>query len=105
MTTEDDFQRALDARPDDWQTRLRAAAWAFDNDVAKSEAAAWLDQSLAIKKAHGNQALRARWLMKDGKKKEAIAMANDAIAAGKAATPPADTAPTEKLVAEWVAAK
>lgn len=27
MTTEDDFQRALDANPDDWQTRLVFADW------------------------------------------------------------------------------
>ena len=27
VTTEDDFQRALDAQPDDWQTRLVFADW------------------------------------------------------------------------------
>jgi uncharacterized protein (TIGR02996 family) len=27
MTTEDDFQKALDAQPDDWQTRLVFADW------------------------------------------------------------------------------
>jgi uncharacterized protein (TIGR02996 family) len=27
VTTEDDFQRALDARPNDWQTRLVFADW------------------------------------------------------------------------------
>ena len=27
MTTEDDFQNALDAKPDDWQTRLVFADW------------------------------------------------------------------------------
>ena len=27
MTTEDDFQRVLDAQPDDWQTRLVFADW------------------------------------------------------------------------------
>jgi uncharacterized protein (TIGR02996 family) len=30
MTTEDDFQRALDAHPDDWQTRLVFADWLQD---------------------------------------------------------------------------
>ena len=30
MTTEDDFQRALDANPDDWQTRLVFADWLED---------------------------------------------------------------------------
>lgn len=30
MTTEDDFQRALDANPTDWQTRLVLADWLQD---------------------------------------------------------------------------
>jgi hypothetical protein len=93
------------AKADDWRTPLRAAAWAFDNGVALPDARAWLDRSLAISKQHGNLALQARWLMKDGKKAEAIATAKDAITAGKAATPPADTVPTEKLLAEWSGGK
>ena len=31
MTTEDDFQTALDANPEDWQTRLVFADWLEDN--------------------------------------------------------------------------
>lgn len=89
----------------DWRTPYRAASWAFDSGVALNEAAGWLDESIMIQKAYSNQALKARWLAKDGKKTEAIAMAKSAIAAGKAATPPADVAPTEKLLAEWTAAK
>jgi hypothetical protein len=93
------------AKADDWRTPLRAATWAYDNNVSPADARAWLDKSLAISKQHGNLALQARWLMKDGKRTEAIATAKDAIEAGKAAKPPADTAPTEKLLAEWTAAK
>jgi hypothetical protein len=93
------------AKADDWRTPLRAAAWAFDNDAALPEAKTWLDKSLAISKQHGNLALQARWLMKDGKRAEAIAMAKDAIAAGKASDPPADTAPTEKLLSDWSGVK
>ena len=93
------------AKADDWRTPLRAATWAFDNGVSLPDAQAWLDKSLAISKQHGNLALRARWLMKDGKRAEAIATAKEAIEAGKAAKPPADTAPTEKLLAEWTGAK
>lgn len=93
------------AKADDWRTPLRAATWAFDNGVAQDEAKAWLDQSLKVQKAHGNVALQARWLMKDGKKTEAIAAAKEAIALGKASKDPVDTAPTEKLVAEWTASK
>ncbi len=89
----------------DWRTPFRAANWAFDSGVSLDEAAKWLDESLAIHKAYSNQALKARWLAKDGKKREAIAMAKLAVAAGKAATPAADTAPTEKLIAEWTITK
>lgn len=32
MTTEDDFQRMLDANPDDWQTRLIFADWLQERD-------------------------------------------------------------------------
>jgi hypothetical protein len=89
------------AKADDWRNPLRAAQFCFDNGVALDEGAKWLDQSLAIKKGYSNQSLKARWLAKDGKTKQAIAMANDAIAAGKAATPPADTSSLEKRLAEW----
>jgi hypothetical protein len=93
------------AKPDDWRTPYRAASWAFDNNVALPEAKSWLDKSLAISKAYSNQNLQARWLMKDGKKTEAIAVAKKAVEAGKAATPPADVSATEKLIAEWTVAK
>jgi hypothetical protein len=90
---------------DAWRNPLRAATWCFDNSVALAEGAAWLEKSLAAQQNHGNLALKARWLAKDGKKAEAIAAAKKAIDAGKVAKPPVDTAATEKLVAEWVAKK
>ena len=90
---------------DAWRTPLRAATYCFDNSTALAEGAAWLEQSLAIEKNYSNLALKARWLAKDGKKTEAVAVAKQAIAAGKAAKPPADTAATEKLLAEWTAKK
>ena len=82
---------------------LRAATWCFDNGVALSDGAAWLDKSIAAQANHANLSLKARWLAKDGKKTEAIAAAERAIAAGKAAKPPVDTAATEKLLTEWTA--
>lgn len=93
------------AERDAWRNSLRAATWCFDNGVALPEGAAWLEKSITAQPNHANLALKARWLAKDGKKAEAIATANKAIAAGKAATPPANTAATEKLVAEWAAKK
>ncbi len=37
MTTEDDFQKALDARPRDWQTRLVFADWLQDRDDPRAD--------------------------------------------------------------------
>lgn len=37
MTTEDDFQRALDENPDDWQTRLVFADWLQERDDPRAE--------------------------------------------------------------------
>lgn len=38
MTTEDDFQNALDAEPDDWQTRLVFADWLEEQGDPRAEA-------------------------------------------------------------------
>ncbi|HKQ59209.1 MAG TPA: DUF2911 domain-containing protein [Candidatus Eisenbacteria bacterium] len=90
---------------DAWRTPFRAASYAFDNGVALDEGSKWLEKSLAMQKNHSNLALKAKWLAKDGKKKDAIVVAKQAIAAGKAATPAADVTATEKLVAEWTGTK
>lgn len=37
MTTEDDFQSALDAQPDDWQTRLVFADWLQERGDPRAE--------------------------------------------------------------------
>lgn len=37
MTTEDDFQTALDAHPDDWQTRLVFADWLDERGDPRAE--------------------------------------------------------------------
>lgn len=37
MTTEDDFQNALDAQPDDWQTRLVFADWLQERGDPRAE--------------------------------------------------------------------
>ena len=37
MTTEDDFQRALDADPEDWQTRLVFADWLEERGDSRAE--------------------------------------------------------------------
>src|SRR5258707_15465198 len=37
MTTEDDFHRAIDAHPDDWQTRLVFADWLDEQSDPRAE--------------------------------------------------------------------
>ena len=91
------------ASRDAWRVPFRAASYCFDNNVSLDQGAQWLEQSLAAQKNHSNLALKARWLAKDGKQKEAIATAQQAITAGKAAKE--NTAATEKLVADWTAKK
>lgn len=89
------------AKADDWRTPYRAAQWCFDAGVALDEAKGWLQKSVGIQPGYFNQALLARWHHKDGNVKDAIATAEKAVAAGKAAKPPADVTGTEKLIAEW----
>jgi hypothetical protein len=90
------------AKPDDWRTPYRAAQYTFEQGIALDEGAKWLEQSLAIQSEYSNQALKARWLAKDGKKKDAVAVGQKALALGKAAkTPPFDLATLETQVAEW----
>ncbi|NOT34926.1 MAG: DUF2911 domain-containing protein [Candidatus Eisenbacteria bacterium] len=93
------------AKTDDWRTPFVAARYSFDNNLALVEGKQWLDKSVAIQATHANLALHARWLAKDGNTKDAIATAKKAVELGKAAKPPADVAPTEKLIAEWSATK
>jgi hypothetical protein len=90
---------------DGWRTPYRAASYCFDNNVSLDKGRAWLDQSIAMGQRYQNLNLLARWQMKDGKKNEAIATAKKAISAGKADKDKPDVAPTEKLLADWTAAK
>jgi hypothetical protein len=89
------------AAADDFQTPFRAASYCLQNDVNVEEGLRWLEKSIAIKATFANLGAKARYLAKKGDVKAAIEVAGQAIAAGKAATPPANTAALEKLVAEW----
>jgi hypothetical protein len=92
-------------KPDDWRTPLQAANFCFANEVALEEGRKWLDKSLAVEKTFGNLTLLAKWQMKDGKKQEAIATAEQAVALGKASKDKVETGPTEKLLTDWKAGK
>ena len=72
--------------------------------LINDDAAKWLDKSIATKATFGNLATKANALAADGKKKEAVATAEKALAAGAAAEQkpsPEAVAALEKKIAEW----
>jgi len=95
------------AKPDDWRTPLTAARYLYENKYASTDAAAFLAKSLSVKETFANLSTKAGVLADEGKKKEAIAAAQKALA-GKDADPkpsPEAVADLEKKLAEWKAAK
>jgi len=67
------------AKPDDFTTPLRAASFAFDNNLT-ADATKWLDQSLKIKETMSNTWLKARMQAAAGHKAEAVKTAEHALA-------------------------
>jgi len=95
------------AKPDDWRTPLTAARYLYDNKYAPADAAAFLDKSLSVKETFANLSFKAGVLAGEGKKKEAVAAAQKALAMKDADPKPSPeaVADLEKKVAEWKAAK
>jgi hypothetical protein len=98
-----------EAKPDDWRTPLNAAGYARqNNDMA--DAKMWIEASLkavdtaiAAKPTFQNLAARANILLNAGRKDEAFAAADKAIAQGKADK--VDTTAFEKRIADAKAGK
>jgi len=90
-----------DAKPDDWRTPYRAAAFCLDNDVNLEEARTWLAKSVGVKETMYNLSGQARLLAMDGKKADAVALAKKAITVAKTADPKADTSMVDNLIKEW----
>jgi hypothetical protein len=95
------------AKPDDWRTPLTAARYLYDNKYAPADAAAFLDKSLSVKETFANLSTKAGVLAGEGKKKEAVAAAQKALAMKDAEPKPSPeaVADLEKKVAEWKGAK
>lgn len=89
------------AKPDDWRTPLRAGVYCLDNNINLDEARGWVGKSLAARETMYGLMAKARFAALDGNTTEAIAVIKKAIEVGKAATPPNDIAPAERLLAEW----
>jgi DUF2911 family protein len=89
---------AIAANPTNEMIPLQVAG-AYANDDKWDEALKWVDQSIKVKETFRNLSAKANLLWAAGKKQEALAAADVAIAKGKADK--ADTANFEKRVAGW----
>ena len=87
--------------PEDWRIGVRAATWAHDAGVARDEAMAWVEQSIARSRTYGNMALKARMLARAGNYAAAVNTAEEAIALGRAAQPAANVSALEQELAQW----
>jgi len=89
---------AIAANPTNETIPLQVAG-AYASDDKYDEALKWVDQSIKVKETFRNLSAKANLLWAAGKKQEAFAAADVAIAKGKADK--ADTANFEKRVASW----
>ena len=90
------------AKPDDWRTPMQAGNYAVQNK-AFEEGMRWIDQSIKVKETFQNLQVKALALHGAGQKDEALKVADQAIARGKADK--VDTTNFEKRVAGWKTAK
>ena len=90
------------ANPNDWQIPL-AVGNAYFNDDKFEDALKWVDQSIKVKETFQNLRTKASLLLAMGRKEEAIAVAERAIARGKADGE--DTTRFEKRLADIKAGK
>jgi hypothetical protein len=85
------------ANPNDPQIPL-AVASAYFNDDKLEDAMVWVEKSIKIKETFANLRTKANLLLNMGKKQEALVVAEQAIARGKAEG--ADTSRFEKAIAD-----
>lgn len=93
---------AVAAAPGDWRVPLEVAN-AYLNDDKFDEAMVWIDRSIKVKETFQNLRTKASVLFNQNKKDEALAVAERAIARGKADGE--DTARFEKRIADIKAGK
>ena len=93
---------AVAANPTDWQVPL-AVANAYFQDDKFEDAMVWTDKSIKVKETFQNLRTKANLLINMGKKPEAITVAEQALARGKAEG--ADTTRFEQFLANLKAGK
>ncbi|HVT03323.1 MAG TPA: DUF2911 domain-containing protein [Thermoanaerobaculia bacterium] len=94
------------AKADDWKTPFSAARFAFEQEMSNTdEQMQWMTQSLKAEENPTNLGLKAQMLARAGKKKDAIATAEKAIAIAGKSEKKIDTTQLEKMLAEWKSKK
>ncbi len=93
---------AIAANPTDWKIPLNMASL-YAGDEKWTEAIAWADKSIKVKETFQNMATKAQYLYAAGRKAEAVALGDKALAQGKADK--ADTTRFEKRLADMKAGK
>jgi hypothetical protein len=71
------------AKPDEWQAYYRAGNYLVQNKLNMDDAAKWLDKAIAISPTPQTHYAKARYFDAAGKKDEAIAELDKALAAAK----------------------
>lgn len=89
------------AQPGDARVYLSAAKYYYDRELAPEKAHAWLDQSLAIEDGFWPREYKARLFFREGKKAEAIAQLEKAIALAKGKAPQGYIDGLNKLLGEY----
>ena len=91
------------AKADDWRTPYQAANWAFTSNAAATDAATWAASARKAKENFQTLSLSAKLLARDGRTKDAIDLGDKALANAKADKDVSaeQTAPFEKMLAEW----
>jgi hypothetical protein len=90
-----------------WQILNQAARYALGEKVFNSEAMGWIDRSITTDKNATNLGTKAELLAAAGKPKDAIAVAEEALAVGKAKDPKFEGSRQgqnlTKMIADWKA--
>ena len=97
----------IQASVGNWQILNAAARYSLTDKVYTSEAMSWIDRSIAAEKNATNLGTKAELLAAAGKTKEAISMAEEALALGKAKDPKFEGTRQgqnlNRLIADWKA--
>ncbi|MBF8294080.1 MAG: hypothetical protein HW389_625 [Bacteroidetes bacterium] len=99
----------IQASVGNWQILNAAARYALTDKIYTSEAMTWVDRSIALEKNVTNLGTKAELFLAAGKTTEAISMAEEALALGKAKDPKFEGSRQgqnlTRLIGEWKAKK